>query len=335
MDFINREKEFAELNHMAAQPGAQFVMVYGRRRVGKTTLLTTWAARSGLPTFYWVAKRETRPTLMANLAQQIWAWEHNLDRANVDIRPTDWDAPLKLLAQAHAQQKRIIILDELPYLMESDPAFASYLQAAWDHQFKQMPVCLLVSGSHMGMMTRLVEYQAPLYGRFTVQLPLGPLAFPDIAAFLPSYDVHKRLAVYAILGGIPAYLEHLRSSEPLAANLERLFLDRSAWLRNEPIVLISDLTPRESNCYESILRPIASGYPTRVRTPSVPAIPPTSLATTCRACWTCNWSSVVCRPPCLCPSVRSARRAATSCAIPSCASTIALSIPTWISSSRG
>lgn len=257
--FVNREAEIAFLNQLAAEPGAQFVMLYGRRRVGKTTLLTTWAQRSGLPMFYWVAKRESKAALMANLAQYIWAWEQGQDQPTVELRPPDWDATFRLLAKAIGQRKCIVILDELPYLLESDSAFASYLQAAWDHQFKQSEVKFFVSGSHLGMMTRLLEYQAPLYGRFTAQLPVQPLAFPDIAQFLPKYDTHRRLAVYAVLGGIPAYLERWRSTESLSANIEHLFLQRTGWFRNEPLVLISDLTQRETETYEAILRAIAAG----------------------------------------------------------------------------
>lgn len=277
-DFINREHEIAELDQLAATPDAQLVMVYGRRRVGKTTLLTTWAARSGLPTFYWVAKREARAPLMANLAQHIWAWEHGLDRTEVTIQPPDWEAVLTMLARAIGPRRCIVILDELPYLLEADPAFASYLQAAWDHPFKSSQVKLFVSGSHLGMMTRLLEYQAPLYGRFTAQMPIQPLAFPDIARFLPGYDVHKRLAVYAILGGIPAYLERWQTRASLAANIERLFLQRTGWFRHEPLVLVSDLTQRETETYEAILRAIAAGHHARERIAEYAVVPSTSLS---------------------------------------------------------
>lgn len=278
INFVNREAETAFLNQLSTEQGAQFVMLYGRRRVGKTTLLTTWAQRSGLPTFYWVAKREGKAALMANLAQHIWAWEHGQDQPIVEIRPSDWDVTLRLLAKAIGQRKCIVILDELPYILESDSAFASYLQAAWDHHFKQSEVKFFVSGSHMGMMTSLLEYQAPLYGRFTAQFPVQPLAFPDIAHFLPEYDVHRRLAVYAVLGGVPAYLERWRSKESLSANIERLFLQRTGWFRNEPLVLISDLTQRETETYEAVLRAIASGKHGRDEIANSAIISSTSLS---------------------------------------------------------
>ena len=268
----------AELSAFAAEPGAQFVMVYGRRRIGKTTLLTTWAKRSKLPALYWVAKREGRATLMANLAQQILSWERGGEPSTMPLRPESWDAVLDELARVAGKRRCIVILDELPYLIESDPAFLSYLQAAWDHRLKRTEVRLLVSGSHIGMMTRLLEYQAPLYGRFTGQLPVPPLAFPDIAQLLPGYDVHKRLAVYAVLGGVPAYLERWRSDEPLARNIERLFFQRTGWFRNEPMVLVSDLTRRETEGYEAVLRAIAAGHHIREEIARAVDLPSTSLS---------------------------------------------------------
>jgi AAA+ ATPase superfamily predicted ATPase len=130
------------------------------------------------------------------------------------------------------------------------------------------------------MMTGLLdaERNAPLYGRFTAQLPIQPLSFPETARFLPGYDVHKRLAVYAILGGIPAYLERWRSSESLVANVERLFLQRTGWFRNEPMALVSDLTRRETGTYESILRAIAGGNHTREAISETAVIPTTALS---------------------------------------------------------
>lgn len=277
-DFIDRRREMRELDQMASSRGAQLVMVYGRRRVGKTTLLTNWAKRSGLPALYWVAKREGRVALMANMTEQIAAWERGGQPSAIAMRAPDWDAVLAELARVAGKRKCIVILDELPYIIESDPAFLSYLQAAWDHRLKQTGVRLVVSGSHIGMMTRLLDREAPLYGRFTGQLPLEALAFKDIAPFLPGYDVHKRLAVYSILGGVPAYLERWRSDETLAANIERLFFQRTGWFRNEPTVLISDLTRRETEGYEAVLRAIAAGHHVRDHIAKALDLPSTALS---------------------------------------------------------
>jgi AAA+ ATPase superfamily predicted ATPase len=276
--FVNRQTELKELNGFIGRSGAQFVVVYGRRRVGKTTLLTTWAESTGLPALYWVAKRDPQNVLMADLARTVYAWERGLDQVDVDIRPSSWETVLRMVAQAVGTQRAIVILDELPYALEQDAGLGSHIQAAWDHLFKDSQMMLFLSGSHMGIMTHLVSYQAPLYGRLTAQLPVLPLSFADIREFLPQYDVYRRLAVYAVLGGVPAYLERWDDRETLAGNIERLFLQRTGWFRNEPLVLISDLTQRETVNYEAILKAIADGRHTRQAISSFAALPASSLS---------------------------------------------------------
>ena len=277
VQFFNREREMAELDAFLEREGAQLVGVYGRRRVGKTTLLTTWAAQTGLPVLYWVAKHDPKQALMASLAQTIWAWERAGEPGEISIQPRSWEDVFQMMARAIGNRRVIVILDELPYALQQDRGFASHIQAAWDHLFKDSNVLLFLSGSHIGMMVDLLTYQAPLYGRFTAQLPLLPLSFPDISDFLPRYDVDKRLAVYAILGGIPAYLERWDDGETIAANVQRLFLQRTGWFRNEPLVLISDLTRRESTSFEAILRALAAGNHTREDIAAASAMPSPSL----------------------------------------------------------
>lgn len=164
---------------------------------------------------------------MASLARSIYAWEHGLDYAEVALQPRDWEEVLRMLARAVDGRRAIVILDEVPYILEQDSGFGSHLQAAWDHLFKESNLLLFLSGSHIGMLTQLTEYQAPLYGRLTAQFPLLPLRYGDIGDFLPSYDIHQRLAVYAIVGGVPAYLERWDDGQNARANVERLFLKRT------------------------------------------------------------------------------------------------------------
>jgi len=276
-EFVNRQQELAMLDDLIQQPGAQLIMLYGRRRIGKTTLLTHWAKQTGLPTFYWVGKRDPRELLLGNLARAIYGWQYGGD-ADLTIQPRDWEQAFKMLAEAVGDRRAIVILDELPYALQQDSGLGSHLQAAWDHFFKESQAILILSGSHIGMLTDLIQYQAPLYGRLTAQFPLYPLRFGDIHPFLPHYDSYQRLAVYTVLGGVPAYLERWRDHEPLKANVERLFLQRTGWFRNEPQVLISDLTERETVNYEAILKVIAAGHHEREAIASYSAIKSTSLS---------------------------------------------------------
>ncbi|MBK8989658.1 MAG: hypothetical protein IPM39_26975 [Chloroflexi bacterium] len=92
------------------------------------------------------------------------------------IQPRDWEQAFKMLDAAVGNRRAIVILDELPYALQQDSGLGSHLQAAWDHLFKESQIILILSGSHIGMLTDLIQYQSPLYGRLTAQFPPLPPA---------------------------------------------------------------------------------------------------------------------------------------------------------------
>jgi AAA+ ATPase superfamily predicted ATPase len=114
---------------------------------------------------------------------------------------------LREVASLAKDNRLILLLDEFTYAVQSESALPSLLQNAWDHVFRSTQIMLVLAGSHVGMMLDLLSYQAPLYGRMTAQLLLKPLPFRALTHFFPHYTAYERVAVYAILGGIPAYLE--------------------------------------------------------------------------------------------------------------------------------
>jgi AAA+ ATPase superfamily predicted ATPase len=255
--FVDRKRELKELDDILAQPGAQFILVYGRRRVGKTTLLLHWGERTGIPFIYWVASRNTPAQVRQSFTRAAWRWAHPDSTAAPQFN--NWDEVFETTVRLVGDQKIILILDEFSYAVESDPALPSHLQAAWDHLFKDRDITIVLSGSHIGMMVDLMSYQAPLYGRFTAQLRLDPLPYGTIRDFLPDYSPAERVAVYAVAGGIPAYLERFQPSQSLSTNIRALFMRRSGIFRSEPFYLIGDVIRRETQTYEAILRSIASG----------------------------------------------------------------------------
>ncbi len=260
--FVGRGRDVAELNAILARPGAQLVLVYGRRRVGKTTLLLEWAAQTGRPLIYWVAARDTPALLRQGFMRSVWQWAHPGSQAVP--RFESWREVFAATADLIGDRAAILILDEFSYAAESDPALPSHLQAAWDHLFKARNLAIVLAGSHIGLMVEQMSYNAPLYGRFTAQLPVGPLAFPALADFLPHYTAAERVAAYAVVGGIPAYLEQFDPAQSLSANLKGLFMRRTGLFRSEPFILIGDVIRRETQTYEAILKAIAAGQ----RTPS-------------------------------------------------------------------
>jgi len=255
--FIDRKRELDELNEVLAQHEAQFILVYGRRRVGKTTLLLHWAERTGVPFIYWVASRNTPTQIRLSYTRALWRWAYP-DSTAVPHFNT-WDDVFETTVRLVGDQKIILILDEFSYAVESDPSLPSHLQAAWDHLFKDHEITIVLAGSHIGMMVDLLSYQAPLYGRFTAQLRVDPLPFAALQNFLPRYSAAERVAVYAVAGGVPTYLERFDPSKSFSSNIQTLFMRRTGIFRTEPFYLVGDVIRRETQTYEAILKSIASG----------------------------------------------------------------------------
>ena len=255
--FVGRERELADLNAVLAQGGAQFILVYGRRRVGKTTLVLRWAEQTGRPVIYWVATRDTPSQVRLGFCQAVWAWAH--PGSGAVPRFDTWAEAFETAVRLIGDRPVILIMDEFSYAAESDPSLPSNLQAAWDHLFKERDVTLVLAGSHIGLMVDLMGYHAPLYGRFTAQLPVDPLPFPALGDFLPRYSAAERVAVYSVTGGIPAYLERFNDAESVGANIRRLFMRRTGMFRSEPFILVGDVIRRETQTYEAVLKAVAAG----------------------------------------------------------------------------
>ena len=181
-------------------------------------------------------------------------------------------------AQLAADQRLILILDEFPYVAEAEPGLPSVVQNVWDHRFKQSRIFLVLAGSHIGMMTRLLHYHAPLYGRFTAHLHLKPLPFAATAEFLRHYTVAQRVAVYAILGGIPAYLERFDDTVSLADNIRRRIFHPTGIFRVDPLFLLQDQV-REPRNYLSILYAIGEGWHTLGEIASAAGLPKQNVST--------------------------------------------------------
>jgi len=256
--FVDRQWELQELNILLKAQRSEFIIVYGRRRVGKTTLLLHWVQQTGHPYIYWVARRETADATRQSLARALWRWAYPKAEQPNPPHFDSWELLLEHMARMLGDQPIILILDEFPYAVESDPSLPSHLQAAWDHLLKEKSIILMLAGSHIGMMVDLLRYQAPLYGRFTAQLPVHPLPFAALTDFFPRYTVAERVATYAVLGGIPAYLEQFDPQQGLSANIRHHLFRRMGMFRSEPEVLISDLV-RETRNYQATLRAIATG----------------------------------------------------------------------------
>lgn len=254
VEFIDRQEEISALNSLIGEDEGQFAIVYGRRRVGKTTLLRHWVNQAKLPSVYWIARRESPEAVRYSMARAFWRGMGRRDAPRFD----NWETQFEEMSLLIGGQPLIIIFDEFPYAVESDPSLPSHLQAAWDHLFQDKLIILVLAGSHIGMMVDLLGYQAPLYGRFTAQLPMDPLPYAALIDFYPNYTAAERVAVYAVLGGIPGYLKRFKRTQSVGTNIKRNLMRKVGLFRNEPTVLVSELV-REPKNYEGILKAIAKG----------------------------------------------------------------------------
>ena len=259
MEFIDRKAELSFFNHILHRehPGpAQFIILYGRRRVGKTHLLQHWAKESGIPYTYWAAEKEPAP----NQRRKLFA---KIDKRTVSQSPlfSSWAELWEAIAQVVGQEKHILILDELPYAADGDPSMLSSLQHAWDQHIQHSQLILVVCGSQVQSMETLQHRQSPLFGRFTGQWFLQPLPFHILKTFFPSWSAAERVAVRAIVGGIPAYIKWLDPNRSLVENIQKQILFPGSMFLSEPTLLLYDEV-REPQSYLAILKAIGSGFHT-------------------------------------------------------------------------
>lgn len=267
--FVDRERELAHLETMWASDGAELVIVYGRRRVGKTELLRRFA--DGKPHAFWTATLTSEAMLRRSFTETLWRARQ--ERSHGGERPAepgtsggrpgfvydDWEAAIAAIAEIAAEQPFLVIIDEYPYLVDAVPGISSILQKLWDERLRHSRVTLVLCGSSIGMMEReTLAYGAPLYGRRTGQIHLGPLPLAATAALVSRYDVSAAVETHAVFGGIPAYLRRLDDRRSLLDNIETLVLDPDGILHPEPEFLLREEL-REPRNYFGILQAIAGG----------------------------------------------------------------------------
>jgi AAA+ ATPase superfamily predicted ATPase len=254
--FVNRQAELEFLDSILGRrrpTAAQSILLYGRRRVGKTVLLRHWAEQSGVPTTYWAAEKEPGALQRRKLFARVLGVEPTRAAA-FDAWADCWQA----IAAFFADRRHILILDEFTYAVESDPAMLSSLQHAWDQTFKESQVVLVLCGSHVHTMETLQARQSPLFGRLTGQWWLQPLPFAALSEFLPQWSTEERVAAYAVVGGVPAYLEWLDPDRSLNDNIRQVILAPGSMWVAEPTFLLYDEV-REPGTHLAILKAIGVG----------------------------------------------------------------------------
>ena len=257
--FRNRVREIKELNHIAASKSSQMVVIYGRRRIGKTSLLRHWSEMHRSTSFYWTSYRTTSEILLESFSQRLATISPGMSEHA--IFPS-WETALSHLFDLAEKKTIIAIIDEFPYLVEMEPSFPSLLQKMWDERADNSRLILSLCGSHYHMMhEEFASSRKPLYGRASRHMILDEITPQDLQLFLPRYSPEQIVETYGITGGVPAYLELWDDKRPVFYNIRELFLRTSTFFSQEAVLLIQDEIA-EPRTYLGILQAIGSGLKT-------------------------------------------------------------------------
>ena len=253
MKFLGREKEILGLEKEYARDGG-FVVIYGRRRIGKTTLIKQFIKSK--TAFYFLATKEVESQSMKRFAGVIARTTGNsvLQKAAF----SDWLDLFQAVADYKPNEKKVLVIDEFPYLVKVNDSFTSILQNAWDEILKDSNVMLILCGSLISMMKKhALSYESPLYGRRTAQMRIAPLPFTTVYEN-QKLSFEEAAEQYSITGGVPKYMEFFSDGQPLYEQIKENVLSKNGFLYEEPNFLLTDEVQVPTN-YFSIIKVIADG----------------------------------------------------------------------------
>lgn len=253
MNFLGREKEILDLEKEYARDGG-FVVIYGRRRIGKTTLIKQFIKSK--TAFYFLATKEVESQSMKRFAGVIARTTGNSVMQKAAF--SDWLDLFQAVADYKPNEKKVLVIDEFPYLVKVNDSFPSILQNAWDEILKDSNVMLILCGSLISMMKKhALSYESPLYGRRTAQMRIAPLPFTTVYEN-QKLSFEEAAEQYSITGGVPKYMEFFSDGQPLYEQIKENVLSKNGFLYEEPNFLLTDEVQVPTN-YFSIIKVIADG----------------------------------------------------------------------------
>lgn len=252
--FVGRKKELAVLEETYKKPGFQMTVVYGRRRIGKSRLITEFL--KGKKASYYVAG-------MTSIENNVKKWS---SQVVADLAPNmeglsvgDLESFFRFVGNIAGKERIIIALDEIPYIAEADGSFLSRLQVAVDTIFATKNIYLIICGSAVSFMEKkILSEKSPLFGRRTNQIFLRPFNYIESAEFVPKYSAKEKAIVYGVTGGVAKYLTLFDDKLSLDENLIRNFFTPSGYLYEEPMNLLTQEF-RSINTYNTVIEVCAGG----------------------------------------------------------------------------
>lgn len=252
--FVGREKELNTLEGLYGSDKFEFLVMYGRRRVGKTRLITEFCKNK--KSVYFVAEEFNDELNIGKFTSMV---SKQLDEKMYSDRFKDWMTAFEYIAEKTKGERVVFVIDEFPYIAEANKSILSTLQNIIDHLYVETKIFLILCGSQMSFMEeRILGYKSPLFGRRTAQMLIEPLGFYRAMKFFENYTDEDKIFAYSILGGVPQYLQKFNSKLSLKENMINSLIDNSAYLFDEPMNLLKQEL-REPALYNSIIESIARG----------------------------------------------------------------------------
>ena len=249
--FIGRKNELKQLNEQYNSDRFEFAVIYGRRRIGKTSLIQEFIKDKNA--LFFTGLETTQKQNLVNLSQAIL--QSNLD----DITFSSFQAALEKVFEKAKKERIIFVIDEYPYLANTYPAISSILQLLIDKNKEDSKLFLILCGSSLSFMEeQVLGYQSPLYGRRTSQYKIRPFSFFETCDYFSSFSYEEKAFIYGLTSGIPLYLSLFRENKSLKQNIIDIFLSSNGYLFEEPTNLIKQEC-RDPSTYNSIIQAIASG----------------------------------------------------------------------------
>lgn len=252
--FIGRDRELKSLEGLYASGKFEFAVVYGRRRVGKTALLTQFIQDKRA--IYFMGVESNAKQNLENLSKSILEYASGIE---ADTAFLSFQSALEYVFKLAEQERVILVIDEYPYVARSSKSLASTLQLLIDKNKDASKLMLILCGSSMSYMEdQVLAYKAPLYGRRTAQMKLLPFDFEETCRYFSYFKGEDKALAYGIVGGTPQYLLQINDHLSIEENIKNTFLNPISFLYEEPVNLLKQEV-REPAIYTAIITAIAAG----------------------------------------------------------------------------
>lgn len=253
--FIDREEELLTLQKEYKRDGSSLVVLYGRRRVGKTTLISRFIQNKNA--LFFLASEESEAQNRNAFKDKAADFIGSGLLKGVDAKT--WDVIFQAIADTTFDSKPVLVIDEFQYIGKSNPAFPSVFQRIWEEILKHHQVMVILCGSLVSMMeSQTLAYGSPLYGRRTAQIRLKQIPFRHYHEFFPDKSRWELIELYSVTGGVPKYIELFSGDGDIYGAIQACVLNRSGYLYDEPHFLLQQEVS-EIGSYFSVIKAIAAG----------------------------------------------------------------------------